>query len=78
MEIIRVTGPLLGESVGHRWIPLTKASDAELWCFFFLSAIEQLVEQTNGDAGDLRRRRANYDVTVMPSHFQLTKRRSFS
>ena len=24
----RVTGPC-----GHRWIPLTKASDAELWCF---------------------------------------------
>ena len=29
----RVTGPLRGESTGDRWIPLTKASDAELWCF---------------------------------------------
>ena len=32
-----VTGPLLawlGESIGHRWIPLTKANDAELWCFY--------------------------------------------
>ena len=28
-----VTGPLCGEVTGHRWIPLTKASDAELWCF---------------------------------------------
>ena len=29
----RVTGPLCGELTGHRWISLTKASDAELWCF---------------------------------------------
>ena len=27
------------------WIPLTKASDAELWCFLW-SAPEQTVEQT--------------------------------
>ena len=31
-NILRVTGPLCGEFTGHRWIPLTKASDAELWC----------------------------------------------
>ena len=29
-NIFRVTGPLWGESTGHRWIPLTKASDAVL------------------------------------------------
>ena len=29
----------------HRWIPLTKASDGELWCFLW-SAPEQTVEQT--------------------------------
>ena len=23
------------ESTGHRWIPLTKASDAEIWCFLW-------------------------------------------
>ena len=34
-EKIRVTGPLWGESTGHRWIPRTKASDAELWCFLW-------------------------------------------
>ena len=28
-----VIGPLFGEFTGHQWIPLTKASDAELWCF---------------------------------------------
>ena len=31
----RVTVPLSGEFAGHRWIPLTKASDAELWCFLW-------------------------------------------
>ena len=32
-NIFRVTGPLCREFTGHRWIPLTKASDTELWCF---------------------------------------------
>ena len=41
----RVTAPLWGESTGHRWIPLTKASDAELWCFLW-SAPKQTFEQT--------------------------------
>ena len=34
-----------GESTGHRWIPLIKASEAELWCFLW-SVSEQTVEQT--------------------------------
>ena len=29
----------------HRWIPLTKASDAEFRCFLW-SAPEQMIEQT--------------------------------
>ena len=37
--------PLCGEFTDHRWIPLTKASDAELWCFPW-TAPEQTVEQT--------------------------------
>ena len=28
-----VTGPLCGEFTGDRWIPHTKASEANLWCF---------------------------------------------
>ena len=32
-NIFRVIGPLCGEFTVHRWIPLTKASDAEVWCF---------------------------------------------
>ena len=31
-------GPLCGEFTRHRWIPLTKTSDAGLWCFFFFCA----------------------------------------
>ena len=37
--------PSLMEFNGHRWMPLTKASDTELW-FSFLFAPEQTVEQT--------------------------------
>ena len=32
-NFFRVTGLLCGENTGHWWIPLSKASDAELWCF---------------------------------------------
>ena len=32
-NIFRVTGHLCGEFTGPRWIPHTKASDAEVWCF---------------------------------------------
>ena len=42
-NIFRVTGPLCGEFTGHRWIPLTKASDAELW-YFLWPAPEQTIE----------------------------------
>ena len=30
-NIFRVTGPLCREFTGYRWIPRTKASEAELW-----------------------------------------------
>ena len=42
-NIFRVTGLMWGESIGHLWIPLTKASDVDLWCFLW-SAPEQTVE----------------------------------
>ena len=32
-NIFRIKVPFCGEFAGHRWIPLIKASDAELWCF---------------------------------------------
>ena len=34
-NIFRVTGPLCGEFIGHRWIPLTKAIGAELRYFLW-------------------------------------------
>ena len=34
-DIFRITGHLCGEFIGPRWIPRTKASDAELWCFLW-------------------------------------------
>ena len=43
-NIFRVIGYLCGEFTGDRWIPHTKASDAELWCFLW-SAPEQTVEK---------------------------------
>ena len=61
-NIFRVIGLLCGEITGHRWIPLTKASNAELWGFLW-SAINDW--ENNRDAGDLRRHRAHYDVIVM-------------
>ena len=50
-SIFRITGPL--EFTGHRWISLTKASDAELWWFLWSVWIDGWVN--NYEAGDLRR-----------------------
>ena len=41
----RVTGPLCGEFTGPRWIPLTKASDAEFDVFFDLRLNKRLSKQ---------------------------------
>ena len=62
-SIFRVTGLLYGEFTGHRWIPLTKASDAELWLFLWSAWTDAWVN--NRDTGNLRRHRAHYSVTVM-------------
>ena len=52
-NIFRVTGPLCGEFTGHRWIPLTMASNAELWCFLWSAPwVNDWVK--NREAGDLR------------------------
>ena len=62
--------PFVGEFTGHRWIPLTKASDAELWCFLWSAPwINGWVN--NREDGDLRRHRAHYDVIVMSSMINL-------
>ena len=56
--------PFVREVTGHRWLPRTKANDAEFWCFLWSAPwINGWVN--NRDAGDLRRHRAHYDVIVM-------------
>ena len=45
VKIFRAVGPFGGEFTGNRWIPLTKATDAEHW-YFISSAPDQTVEQT--------------------------------
>ena len=44
--------------------PITKANDAELWCFLW-SVPEQTVKKTLETPSDLRGHRTHYDVTVM-------------
>ena len=55
-----------GNSTGHRWIPRTKANDAELW-YFLWSAPDKNGWVNNGEAGDLGRHWAHYDIIVMNS-----------
>ena len=55
-NIFRVTGHLCGEFTGPRWIPRTKVSDPEFWCFLW-SASEYTVEYTIV-------RLVNWDATV--------------
>ena len=48
----------------HRWLPITKASDSELWCSLWSAPwIKDWVN--NHGAGDLRRHRVHHDVIVM-------------
>ena len=47
-NIVRDTGHLCGEFTGPRWIPRTKARDAELWYFFDLRLIKRLSKQSWG------------------------------
>ena len=35
INVFRVIGHLCWEFTGHRWIPHTKASDVEFWCFLW-------------------------------------------
>ena len=62
-NIFYVTGPLWEESTSHLWIPLTKASDSELW-FFFMHAWTNS-SANNQDGHDLGCHCVHYDVTVI-------------
>ena len=64
-NIFRVTGRLCGEFTGPRWIPCTKASDAELWCFLWSTYLSVI-----GDATAPMWRHWN-DVLCMCSTYEL-------
>ena len=64
----RVTGPLCGEFTSHWWSPLTKASLTRSFDVLFDLRLNKRL--SNRDAGDLRRHRAHYDVTLM-SHLYI-------
>ena len=63
-NIFSVTGPLSGDFMGHQRIPLTKASDAEHWCFLTICAWTYGWANSR-DSGYLRQHRAHYDAIVM-------------
>ena len=60
----RVTGSLCEEFTSHRWIPLTKASDADFW-YSLWSVPEKNGWVNSREAGDLRRHCVHYDVIVI-------------
>ena len=62
-NLFRVTGHLCGKFTSHRWIPRTKSSNAEFWCFLVSAWMNGWVN--NREIGDLRRQHAHYDVTIM-------------
>ena len=57
-NIFCITGHLCSKFTGHRWIPCTKASDVELWCFSLICTWIN---------GWINNHEAGYDVTVMIS-----------
>ena len=66
-KIFLVTGPLLGEPIGHRWTPFTKRVTRRFGVFCAWTNYWS----TNQDASDLWRHHAHYNVTVVP-HFDFT------
>ena len=63
-NIFRFTGPLYGEFTSHRWIPPHNGT-----LMFSLICAWTNGWVNNQDAGDLRRHRDHYDVTVMTCGF---------
>ena len=84
-NIFRVTGPLCGEFTGARWIPRTKASDAELCVFFDLRLNKRLSKQSWGwwfetQSGSLWRhcKECSFMLTTNPQQSFMFMRRIFS
>ena len=64
-NVFLVTGPLCGEFTGPGEIPAQRPVTQSFDVFFDLRMINAWVN--NREAGDLRRHRRHYDVTVMTS-----------
>ena len=47
-NIFRVTGHLCREFASHQWIPRSKASDADLWCFLWSVPDKPVSKQSYG------------------------------
>ena len=47
-NIFHVTGPLCGQFTSQHWIPRTKVTDTELWCFLDLRLNKRLSKQSWG------------------------------
>ena len=62
-NIFRVTGHWCGEFTGPRWIPSTKASDSELWCFLWSPRNKRLSKQSRGWWFETQS--PHYNITVM-------------
>ena len=62
-NIFRVTGHFVRGTTGHQWIPSQRPVTRNFDIFYDLRLKKRL--SNNPDAGDLRRHRAHYDVTVM-------------
>ena len=62
-NIFRVTDPSWGEFTGHRWNPLKGQWRGALMYYLISAWINGWVN--NYEAGDLRRHRAHYDITVV-------------
>ena len=62
-NIFRVTGHLCGEFTGLRWIPAQRPVTRSFDVFYDLRPNKRLSK--HGEAGDLRRFLAHYDVIVM-------------
>ena len=65
-NIFRVTGHLCGAFTGHRWIPRTQRPATRSFDILFSLICAWIKGWVNNrKAGDLRRHRTHYDVTVM-------------
>ena len=65
-NVFRITGPCAGNSPVPGEFPTQRPVTRSFDVFFDLHLNNDWVN--NGEAGDLRRHRAHYDVIVMPQH----------